>query len=81
MPQNHEVIKQIGETLAKTYGLNFLYCDFSSRFQRKGKQKPSRNRVIHAKILWVYLFQRSERYLRHKTNNLQPQGFQKKEYL
>lgn len=36
--QNHEVIKQIGETLAKTYGIDFLYRDFRIGF-KEGQKK------------------------------------------
>ena len=36
--QNHEAIKEIGETIAKQYGLHFLYRDFRIGF-RQGQQK------------------------------------------
>lgn len=36
--QNHEAIKQIGETLAKTYGIDFLYRDFRIGF-KEGQTK------------------------------------------
>ncbi len=55
--QKHEVLKTIGEQIAKKYGLSFLYRDFRVRIQKRtGKSK--KNRFIYAKILWLYFFRR-----------------------
>ncbi len=63
--QNHEAIRKIGETLAKQYGLTFLYRDFRIGF--KEGQKKAREIGLYMQKYCGCIFSEEERYLRHKN--------------
>ena len=58
--QNHEVIKQIGETLAKTYGIDFLYRDFRVGF--KEGQAKAREIGLYMQKYCGCIFSEEDRY-------------------
>lgn len=58
--QNHEVIKQIGETLAKTYGIDFLYRDFRIGF--KEGQTKARQMGLYMQKYCGCIFSEEDRY-------------------
>lgn len=53
--QKHDILKQLGEEIAKKYELEFVYIDFRPGF-REGQVKARELRIIYAKILWLYIF-------------------------
>jgi len=57
--QKHDVLHELGEKIAKEYGLEFLYRDFRVGF-REGQNKARELRTIYAKILWMYFFGRGK---------------------
>ena len=63
--QNHEQIKKIGEELASTYGIQFLYRDFREGF-RQGQAK-ARELGLYMQKYCGCIFSEEERYLRHKN--------------
>ncbi len=66
--QNHEKLKEIGEKLAKQYGLKFLYCDFRVGF-RKGQQK-ARELGLYMQKYCGCVFSEEDRYLHAKKKKL-----------
>lgn len=58
--QNHEAIKQIGETLAKQYKIEFLYHDFREGF-RQGQQK-ARELGLYMQKYCGCIFSEEDRY-------------------
>lgn len=58
--QNHEALKQIGETLAKQYGISFLYRDFRIGF-RQGQQ-IARELGLYMQKYCGCIFSEEERY-------------------
>jgi predicted adenine nucleotide alpha hydrolase (AANH) superfamily ATPase len=58
--QNHEVIKQTGETVGKKYGINFLYRDFRPLF-REG-QAQARDRGFYMQKYCGCIFSEEERF-------------------
>ena len=58
--QNHEALKQIGEELAKQYGLTFLYRDFRAGF-RQGQQK-ARELGLYMQKYCGCIFSEEDRY-------------------
>jgi predicted adenine nucleotide alpha hydrolase (AANH) superfamily ATPase len=59
--QNHGLLKQLGEELALTYGLQFLYRDFRPRF-RDG-QKQAREAGYYMQKYCGCIYSEEERYL------------------
>ena len=53
--QKHDVLRTLGEKIAKEYGLNFLYRDFRVGF-REGQNKARELRTLYAKILRLHIF-------------------------
>ena len=60
--QKHEIIKEIGEQIAKEYGLEFLYIDFREGF-RKGLAK-AREMGLYMQKYCGCVFSEEERYLK-----------------
>ena len=58
--QNHEAIKQIGETLGGKYGLNFLYRDFRVGF--KEGQAKAREIGLYMQKYCGCIFSEEDRY-------------------
>lgn len=58
--QNHEVLKQMGEEIAKKYGLTFLYRDFRIGF-REGQAK-ARELGLYMQKYCGCVFSEEERY-------------------
>lgn len=65
--QNHELLKEIGEEIAKKYGLTFLYRDFREGF-RVGQAK-ARELGLYMQKYCGCIFSEEERYYRHKKRN------------
>ena len=61
--QNHELLKEIGEEVAKKYGLTFLYRDFRIGF-REGQAK-ARELGLYMQKYCGCVFSEEDRYLRH----------------
>ena len=55
--QNHGALIDIGEELAKKYGIKFVYIDFRVGI-REGQRKARELRIIYTKILWMCFFRR-----------------------
>ena len=60
--QNHEVLKQVGQELAKEYGLDFIYRDFRVGF-REG-QKKARELGLYMQKYCGCVFSEEDRYYR-----------------
>lgn len=63
--QNHNLIKRLGEEIAKRYNLQFIYRDFRQGF-REGQAK-ARQLYIYMQKYCGCIFSEEERYLRHKN--------------
>ena len=61
--QNHELLKEIGEEVAKKYGLTFFYRDFRIGF-REGQAK-ARELGLYMQKYCGCVFSEEDRYLRH----------------
>ena len=58
--QNHEVLKELGEELAKKYGIKFVYRDFRVGF-REGQAK-ARELSLYMQKYCGCIFSEEERY-------------------
>ncbi len=58
--QNHEVLKELGEELAKKYGIKFVYIDFRVGF-REGQTK-ARGLGLYMQKYCGCIFSEEERY-------------------
>ena len=56
--QNHELLKQIGEEIAKKYGIKFLYRDFRVGF-REGQAEARSLGLYMQKYCRMYIFRRN----------------------
>ncbi len=66
--QNHALMKDVAEQAAKTYGIDFLYRDFRSRF--KDGQDKARELGFYIQKYCGCVFSEEERYL--KANKIIP---------
>ena len=64
--QNHELLRQAGESLADSYGLSFLYRDFRPRF-REG-QNQARKAGYYMQKYCGCIYSEEERYLPSKES-------------
>jgi hypothetical protein len=62
--QNHELLKAIGEELADTYYIEFLYRDFRPRF-KEGQQEAADLGLYRQKYCGC-IFSEEDRYTNHK---------------
>lgn len=62
--QNHELLKKIGENIAKEYGLEFVYIDFREGF--KEGQTTARELGIYMQKYCGCIYSEQERYLKKK---------------
>ncbi len=63
--QNHNLIKRLGEKIAKMYNLQFIYRDFRQGF-REGQAK-ARQLYIYMQKYCGCIFSEEDRYLRHNN--------------
>lgn len=63
--QKHDALKELGEKLAKEYGIQFVYRDFRVGF-REGQRK-ARELGLYMQKYCGCVFSEEERYLRHKN--------------
>lgn len=68
--QNHDVLRKIGEELAKKYEIKFIYRDFRIGF-REGQTKARELRLIYAKVLWMCVFRGGKIFKDTKKISLQ----------
>jgi len=60
--QNHELLKEVGEQLAKEYGIKFYYKDFRPVF--KEGQRLAREKGLYMQKYCGCIFSEEERYLK-----------------
>jgi hypothetical protein len=73
--QNHEALKEVGEQMAKKYGIEFLYRDFRPGF-REGQNK-ARELGLYMQKYCGCVFSEEEIILAHTNNKPQlPEGFE-----
>ena len=62
--QNHELLKKIGQDIAKEYGLEFVYIDFREGF--KEGQITARELGLYMQKYCGCIYSEQERYLKKK---------------
>ena len=62
--QNHELLRETGEKMAREYGVEFLYRDFRPRF-REGQQR-ARELGLYMQKYCGCVFSEEERYIKKK---------------
>ena len=62
--QRHDLIRQIGESIGRKYGITFLYRDFRVRFH-EGQQR-AREAGLYLQKYCGCVFSEEERYVKHR---------------
>ena len=62
--QRHDLIRQIGESIGRKYGIAFLYRDFRVRFH-EGQQR-AREAGLYLQKYCGCVFSEEERYVKHR---------------